>query len=61
MADEKFDRVMMEIPGEGTKPLTPEEFRAFPIVKRVDMLVKGQFKFFKDGKAISAMEALRAS
>ena len=61
MAEEKFDKVMMEIPGEGTKQLTLEEFRAIPIAKRVDMLVKGHFKFFKDGKAISAMEALRAS
>ncbi len=61
MADEKFDKVVLEIPGEGAKDLTPDEFRAFPIAKRVDLLVKGQFKFFKDGKLVSAMEALRVS
>ena len=60
MADEKFDKVTMEIPGEGAKDLTPGEFRAVPIAKRVDLLVKGQFKFFKDGKPVPAMEALPA-
>ncbi len=61
MADEKFDKVMMEIPGEETKELSPAEFKALPIAKRVDLLVKGYFKFFKDGKPIPAMEALKVS
>jgi len=61
MADEKFDKVVMEIPGEGMKELTPVEFRALPIAKRVDLLVKGYFKFFKEGKPVPAMEALKVS
>ena len=61
MADEKFDKVVMEVPGEGSKELTPVEFRAVPIAKRVDLLVKGQFKFFKGGQPVSAMEALKVS
>ena len=61
MANEKFDKVVLESPEEGTKQLTPDEFRAIPIAKRVDMLCKGQFKFFKDGAAVQAMDALRAS
>jgi hypothetical protein len=61
MANEKFDQVILESPEEGVKPLTPDEFRAIPIAKRVDMLCKGQFKFFKDGAAVAPMDALRAS
>ncbi len=61
MAEEKFDKVVLEVPGEAAKELTPEQFRAFPIAQRVDLLVKGQFKFFKSGAPVSPMEALRAS
>lgn len=59
MANEKFDKVILESPEEGTKELTPEQFRAIPIGKRVDLLVKGCFKFFKDGQVISPAEALK--
>jgi hypothetical protein len=61
MANEKFDKVILEIPGEETKALTPEEFRAIPIARRVDLLCKGQFKFYKEGAALLPMDALKAS
>ena len=59
MAEEKFDKVVLEAPGEPVKELTPEEFRAFPLAKRVDLLVKGQFKFYKNGAVLSPLEALK--
>jgi hypothetical protein len=59
MADEKFDKVVMESPGEAPREMTPQEFRAVPIAKRVDLLVKGQFKFYKGGQPVSPMEALK--
>ena len=61
MAEEKFDRVILESPEEGNKELTPEQFRAIPIAQRVDRLVKGQFKFFKNGQPVSPMDALKVS
>ncbi|GEM_PF-4552035 len=60
MAEERFDKVVLEMPGEPVKELTPAEFRAFPIAKRVDLLVKGYFKFYKNGASVSALEALKA-
>ena len=59
MANEKFDKVIMESPEGGTKELTQDQFRAIPIAQRVDLLVKGKFKFFKDGQAVTPMEALK--
>ncbi len=61
MADEKFDKVVLEIPGEPAKELTPGQFRAFPIAQRVDLLVKGCFKFYKNGVVLTPLEALRVS
>jgi hypothetical protein len=61
MANEKFDKVVLESPEEGMKQFTPDEFRAIPIAKRVDLLCKGQFKFYKDGVPVPAMDALKAS
>lgn len=59
MAEEKFDKVVLEVPGEPAKEMTPEQFRAFPIAQRVDLLIKGYFKFYKNGAALSPLEALR--
>ena len=61
MGNEKFDKVILESPDEGTKELTPDQFRAIPIAKRVDMLVKGHFKFYKGGVLVPPMEALKVS
>lgn len=61
MAEEKFDKVIMEIEGQAPKELTFEAFKALPLDKRVEMLVKNQFSFFKNGQAVSPMEALKFS
>ena len=61
MADEKFDKVIMEIEGQAAKELTYVDFKALPLDKRVEMLVKNQLSFFKNGAAISPMDALKFS
>jgi hypothetical protein len=61
MAEEKFDKVILVIEGEPLKELTFEGFKALPLDKRVDMLVKNQLSFFKNGQSISPMDALKFS
>ena len=59
MAEEKFDKVILQKPGEEAREITPEAFRAIPLGERVDLLVKGCFKFYKDGQPVSALEAMK--
>ena len=61
MAEEKFDKVILEKPGESPRQMTPEEFRAIPLSDRVSLLVQGSFKFFKDGQPVSALEAMKGN
>ncbi len=58
-SENKFDQVMFHDPIGGAKTMTPEEFRAIPIAKRVDWLCKGWFKFYREGNPVPAIEALK--
>jgi hypothetical protein len=60
-SDYNFDKAILESLTDGIKTYSPEEFQAISIVQRVEMLCRGQFKFYKNGNLVPAIEALRVS
>jgi hypothetical protein len=53
-----YDRVEVNEDG-AIRKLTPEEFRAIPLDKRIKGIFGKQFTFYRDGKVVPTSEALR--
>jgi hypothetical protein len=54
-----YDRVVVPAPEGGTRSLTRKQFETLPLRERVSYLIEGTARFFLDGQAISASEAMR--
>jgi hypothetical protein len=54
-----YDRVVVPERGGGTRSLTRQQFETLPLRERVAYLIEGSAQFFRDGRPISASEAMR--
>jgi hypothetical protein len=54
-----YDRVVVPKLDGGTRSLTRKQFETLPLRERVSYLIEGTARFFLDGQAISASEAMR--
>ena len=54
-----YDRVVVPEPAGGTRSLTRQQFETLPLRERVSYLIEGSAQFFRDGRPISASEAMR--
>jgi hypothetical protein len=56
-----YDRIGVPSETGETRYLTRQQFEALPLQERVSLLMKGKLQFFRDGRAVSAREALRGA
>ena len=54
-----YDEIRVPLPDGGVRHLTLADFEALPLPERVALLMKGKMQFFRQGRAITAREALR--
>jgi len=54
-----YDRVVVPESAGGTRSLTRQQFETLPLRERVSYLIEGSAQFFRDGRPISASEAMR--
>jgi hypothetical protein len=54
-----FDKAIIQLPGGGEQVLTPAEFLAVPLSDRINLMTAKRIKFYKNGAAISPLEAVR--
>ena len=57
--DAKYDSVVVRKPDGSEDYLTAAAFAAMPLSERVQLVARGLAKFFKNGRLIPAVEALR--
>jgi hypothetical protein len=54
-----YDHVQVPTPKGKTHLLTKSEFEKLPLRERVDFILKGELKFFLDGRPIPPARALK--
>ena len=54
-----FDRAKVTYPDGRVVSLTPPEFYAIPLGRRIELLTGGRIKFERDHQLISPVDALR--
>lgn len=55
----RYDKVELDHPDGGLRTMSPQEFRAMPLLERVQWLGKGLFRFYLNGERIAPGEALK--
>jgi hypothetical protein len=56
-----YDRIGLPSDNGDVRYLTRQEFEALPLSERVALLMRGKLQFYRDGRAVSAREALRGA
>jgi hypothetical protein len=54
-----FDKVVIKTDDGREKAVTAAEFLAIPLGDRIQLMTTSKVKFFRDGQAISALDAVR--
>jgi hypothetical protein len=60
-ASSGYDRIGVPSDNGDMRYLTRQQFEALALQERVSLLMKGKMQFFRDGRPISAREALRGA
>ena len=53
-----YDRVVLPLPGGGTRSLTRKQFESLPLRERVAFLIDGTAQFFLADQPVLAREAM---
>jgi hypothetical protein len=59
-ANEGYDEIRIPLPDGGTRHLTRAEYEALLLPERVGLLMSGKMQFFRQGRPVSARDALRS-